>query len=167
MKQFYLIILILLIGVIPCFSQIEEGKYYPIPKLKKVEGTWVGTNNGDSLVVQLVSQKTFLKGPDIYADRLVGTHEYFRNGNHVEESKTTGSHSITYGTIDKEEGSVILGFFLRDLTKNKRGRLTLELTSMEATEARWKLRNTQGIRVDESFDPEFTLPKDMVLRKIQ
>ena len=41
-----------------CFAQIEEGKYYPKPELKNFEGTWVGTNNTDSLVIHLISQKT-------------------------------------------------------------------------------------------------------------
>jgi hypothetical protein len=106
---------------------------------------------------------------DIYADVIIGWHEYKRNGAVVESilayvntPYVIGSgHSTILGGSDI--GSGILSCQFADLSKKKFGHLMLELTSNQ-TQFEWSLTNNEGIRIG-TYDWRFTLPTLLTLTK--
>ncbi len=170
MKTILIISVLLLINTF-CTAQsdIVKGQYYKIPELKEAEGVWVGsTSKDDSLVFQIKSSKEFLKGPDIYMDRLIGKYFYYKN-NILVEKYSEDFPSI--GGIDKNGSKILVRFLLYDGTKQKGGDLTLELASLDSKVAKWTLTNKETIIINglvngKPWDSSFSVPTEIVLKKI-
>ena len=159
-----------------CTAQVtvEKGKYYRVPELKEIVGKWAGTSDGsDRLIIEIKSVKEFLKGPDIYTDRLQGKYTYYRNGVIVGESR---EDALSAGSILQKSPVVVLSFYFSDKSKEKLGDLTLELGSFQSPTAKWKLKNKEGLVVlnedgktvdGRTWDKSFSVPTEMELKRMQ
>jgi hypothetical protein len=175
MKSIFCIPILIATSVNCIFGQanLEKGKYFPVQELRKIEGTWSGsTKSSDSLVIELKSSKEFLKGPDIYTDQLTGTYTYYKNGQLV--SKSSNDSSLKSGSIKSSQNSetAVITFIFYDNVKDKLGDLKLELTALDSKDARWILRNQEvkvinGFYAGKPWDPGFSVPTEMTLRKLQ
>ncbi len=149
-----------------CFAQVK-GQYYELPELKKVEGTWIGSSDGsDSLIFEIKSSKEFLKGVDVYMDILIGRYLYFKNNVLIDSNSIRGNI--------KSDSNIILAFVFAENVKQKLGDLNLELSSLQSKEARWILKNREGVyllredgrNLDGSMHHnDFSVPTKIVLKK--
>lgn len=63
------------------FAQyFEKGEYFERPILNKYEGTWIGTNGSDTLIIILEKIKYHNVALDIYQDLVGGWYKLIENG---------------------------------------------------------------------------------------
>ncbi|MGB4773873.1 MAG: DUF6705 family protein [Daejeonella sp.] len=150
-------------------QQIEKGKYYSVAGLKNFEGTWQYINGLDTFKIILQIKKTFLKGPDIYMDQLHGIYSYAKAGKRI--SSNNKNSTMAFGNINTDNLGDSLESYFEDVSKNKRGIVTLIFPFNKPNEVIWKLKNKEmytmkGKTFDgRPWDPGFSVPEDVILKK--
>jgi len=147
------------------------GSYQTNTTMGAFHGTWQWVNGTDTVKIYLYTKKVFspLHG-GYFDDCLIGWHIY-KKGNTVIESSYSGINNVDsrtfLGSNLNEPSGVVEGIF-KDLTKHKEGELTLTLNTA-GNQLTWKLVNVSGLSIrkptDPPYEPNFTLPKNMVLTK--
>ncbi len=130
--------------------------------LNKFVGTWLWVNDTDTIKIILKKENVLLPPDELNyrSDMIVGYHFYKKNGNIMENSLQYSGLNFAddkktilgYSTTD----DTILRCTFRDLTKNKTGKIQIEINSTQ-NQLTWLLSNTEGVRFG-NFDPNFTLP---------
>lgn len=151
--------------------QAQEIDTTKFPELDPYVGTWVGSEGRDSLVITIEKVREYFEPLDIYTDRLVGKHYFYRNGNLISDNFNTSDFTLINGSFQINEitGKSYLDFRFKDLRRNKRGDLKLFFVDESKKVVEWKLGNTPGIRVKQLLPKnfnKFSVPKYMTLRKI-
>jgi hypothetical protein len=151
------------------------GSYLTNTTMGAFHGTWQWTNGFDTVRVRMMTLKVYYNANGgFHWDRLVGWLFYKRKADMIENSYAyIGSSDINYcsffgGNEGDPVGHITLTF--NDLTKKKHGDLTLTLNAAQ-NELTWKLRVSEGVKVrtspsDPPFSRGFTLPTDMILKKL-
>ncbi len=137
------------------------------------EGTWKGAIGYDTITVHLKVAKIYYNmDGGFYWDNIVGWHQYKRGPIVIESSyQNIGNTNLRTFIGGNENNINQLDGLLKDIRKNKRGKLSLTLvSSVTPNQLVWKLENTEGVRVRTNpnqapYDWGFTLPENMVLTK--
>ena len=188
MKNIILKLTIVLLSL--CFSQTiiaqkrTEGEYVKNDWLDKFVGTWEWQNGSEVFRIVLSKQKLatydwYGYQVNYYRDVLVGWH-FYRNNSGLVESTMDKSGMIFTEVVGAIKNSSIYGgasrspeyarFTVKDITKNKKGEGRIEMLPGKTDEARWTLKNPEGVHVitpDSPMPPPgFTLPTDVIMRKV-
>ncbi|MGI8950142.1 MAG: DUF6705 family protein [Chitinophagaceae bacterium] len=152
-------------------AQPAPGSYTKDTALNKFVGTWIYQSDTDQVIIVLQKQKIYFQPPlNCYADALVGWHSYTKNGQNIESSL---SHQNTpydkYATIldySHSPNPESLNLSFDDISKNKGGRLTI--TRLSGNKLQWSLHEREIMLSlpGKPFVTGFTLPQNMILKKI-
>ncbi len=180
MKQFIgILIFFTLIAFKANAQPLTENTYYPENYLNKFEGSWMWSSGADT--VRLHFKKVALKiirFNNSYAEFLLGTHSYVRNGNLVETSMNEYD-SLTYYTSTNRIGTLRLfrvedddtsyaGGTLADRSKHKGNQIDLTYLGGSPIQIRMQLSAKPGATVSLPGNPYIdgiTLPVDIILFK--
>jgi len=159
-------ILIFLKSIISVDAQeIQKGEYYPNSENKKFEGTWTFINGSTTFKVVLMSKKTFIEEMGIFTDCLVGKYYLKNDGLEVADYLNSNETPISFGVASKNKSSILNANF-NDIRKNKIGALELELLSNKVQKLKWKLLNTEDVRINgKGKDKDFSVPINIILSK--
>jgi hypothetical protein len=139
--------------------------------LNKFEGTWRWVNGSDTLTLRLKKKNTTFN--NYTEDVLMGTHRYVQNGSIVEDAM----NKFDSISINERKSTVLLYKYqdtdtskvrgsLRDLTKQKRSNLFLQLVDGGTPTLVWHLEAAEGTFIDPNFQYGLTMPRDIVLTKL-
>jgi hypothetical protein len=150
------------------------GSYLTNTTMGAFHGTWQWVSGVDTVRLYLMTKKVFFNANGgFHWDRLVSWQIYKHGDNVIENTlqyMNNGDYNYCsmWGGNNDRPINVVGGTYL-DFTKKKYGDLTLVLNAAQ-NELTWKLTNSEGVRVRRPTDPPydwgFTLPKDMVLKKL-
>ena len=148
--------------------------------LNKYQGSWRWVFNNDTVIIKIAKVIHYYNTPpQSTADRIAGCHIYIKNNLVVESSMNKYDSTISindklgtiYGWSDTDTDTIRVEGIFKDISKQKKGRLFLEYINSVPAQLIWHLQNPKGLSVtlpgEQPFDESFTLPKDMLLTKIQ
>jgi len=152
-------------------EQISNVKYFTQPDLNKFEGKWVYTNGATKFILILRKEKVIVKGKknNVSIELLQGDYSLLNN-EQIVYSSVKGDHAITNGGFyDKNKSLNKIEFIFTDLGRNsKRCHVFLEFLNDNTKEVSWVLTNTEHVLVGkQTFDPTFSVPVHMTLKKVE
>lgn len=177
----YILIIFLFAFCNKSISQIPQpNTHIPNNFINKFSGTWQWVSSSDTMILKVAKvQYYYSEAQQSSEDLLLGCHKYIKNGTPLESSlerydsvisNAPKRNTIYCWNMDDMDSSLVEGIF-KDITKNKRGELKLTYLNVNPPQLVWELKNTRGLSVtlpgDPPFDFNFTLPRYMILTKIQ
>ena len=180
MKQ--LIIFLAIIGLICNKSSsqpLEENTYYAENYLNKFEGNWMWVSGLDTVKIRFKKVALrIIRFNNSYAEFLLGTHSYSKNGTLIETSLNEYD-SLSYYTSTNKFGTLRLwrvedddtsyaGGTLADRSKNKGNQIDLTYLGGNPVQIRMQLSAKPGATVSLPGNPYIdgiTLPVDIILFK--
>jgi hypothetical protein len=164
---------ILLVTII--FSHVKaqrlltSGHHLNQPDLHKFEGQWKYADDSVQLILQLHNEKVHVKRgtDDFYIDLIQGDYTLVKRGKII-HSPNGRDTTITSGSFENDKSHRTIHFIFQDEGKqSKRCNVIFELSASNLIRANWVLTNTEHIVVgNEHYDPTFSVPIKMELRKI-
>lgn len=162
---YFLIILNISFGQVP-----NQGDYITNSNIDKFEGTWKWTLGNDEVIIKLKKVKFLNSSPAYYDDVLLGCHTYIKNGIVVESSMGDfdllgpGRKGTIYlWNIPEESSTKVIGS-LKDISKDKDGKLTFEYINGSSPQIQWTLNTYEGL-VIQPIPAGLTLPQSIILIK--
>ena len=154
----------------------QPGEHLYFPNMDNFVGTWKWTSGADEVTIKLKKIHFFNSSGQFYADWIMGSHCYIKNGIMVEsklsEFPGIGQYSLSsiglwywadYNTPNKLTGQ------LKDPLKNKTDRLYLEYIAGTVPTLRLELSSLPGavaVYPGHPAPPQgVTLPEDIILVK--
>ena len=154
-------------------------------KLDKFSGTWIWTSGSDQVTIKLQKvENQYFSEYDAYADYMIGNYKYTKNNGSLVVVNTilTPSKFNFAGNLlpqfhpmyaPSPENETTIDFSFKDIILNKEGCTAIfeflpgSTTQMKLTQ---KNRGTHGIEVTDGdpmpvFNPDFTIPNEIVLTK--
>ncbi len=153
---------------------VQEGAYVKDLDnvLPQYEGTWQYSENGK--IVTLYLQKFMVEKSRYYEDKILGKYKVVNNG--ITISHTTNEEWDFYDltlvgrTFLENRNSYILGLEDKDRC-NLTGSVFIKINPNNPNEMEWKLQQNEFWLEPDCYTypnmPEFTLPLEMTLQKIE
>lgn len=170
MKKLFLISCLLFVYSI-CIAQLPTAVTYVVNNnVDKFEGTWKWSSGNDEVIIKLKKVKFLNSSPAYYDDVLLGCHTYIKNGVVVESSMSdfdllgpSRKGTIYLWNIPEESSTKVIGS-LKDISKDKDGKLTFEYINGSPPQIQWTLNTYEGL-VIQPIPAGLTLPQSIILIK--
>ena len=171
MKKLIAIILFFTISMaVKAQEQSSNWTYIKQSDLNKFEGRWIYTNGPAKFILNLRKEKVMIKGKKnkVSIELIQGDYSLLNNGKIVYSSAKEDQAIKSGGFHDKNKSLNKIEFIFTDLGRNsKRCHVFLEFLNDDTKKLRWVLTNTEHVLVgDQTFDPTFSVPELMTLRKV-
>lgn len=167
----FLLKICLSVLVLVSTSAAPAHKNFALPKqMATMLGTWEW-HSGSEVFRMVLRREPAFKLPDgSVHDVIIGTHSY--NGNLANAENSIGAKNV-----DGNPGFTLFGFpnnseklvlSFHDITKNKQGRVLLQVVSGQSNELRWQLTPpTETVSVNKVIPTGYTVPTTMLLTRVR
>lgn len=148
-------------------AKAQTTTYISQPGLIKFAGNWSGTINDTTFQINLKLVKKYVKQSNFYIDVIEGDYIVKKDGKVIQSSmeKQLGLRNGSY--VDKKLSENKIKFSFNDLEKSKRGSVGFELINGALNQAKWTLNNTERVLLVGKYDSSFSVPRKLVLTKMQ
>lgn len=145
-------------------KELIKGAHYKTSYnvFEKLEGIWEYKTEKETFRVKLKSEKTYVKGADIYIDVVKGVYCYTNDDTECLFDSTERCLSQESSNNDLERGFSYFTFL--DVKYNKVGKLKFEL--LENGTARWTLTDRTMVQGGD-WKEGFSVPTDVILTKVE
>jgi hypothetical protein len=139
-----------------------------IPDMSPYTGTWVGTQDGDSLIVEFELKDYFVTPLNRNIQVLYGNYEFITDVEVEKRGKNEIEYPLQVGLVNDNGPRKFIGITFRDKELGKTGQLKLYVDEKNDDKLEWRLSYGEGIYINATkaeieARKKFSVPTEMTL----